>query len=68
MVPEKSAELFARGVKFGENRAIGGVHYESDVAAGRISAAVIANAMFHNQTFMEDFKKAKAELRAYLGY
>ena len=67
MVPEKRAALFARGWEFGENRVIGGVHYPTDVEAGRIDAAVLTYAMEQNPQFQKDFTDAKAELRAALG-
>src|SRR5258708_16315871 len=38
MVPEKRAEIFARGWEYGENRLVAGVHFPSDIESGRISA------------------------------
>jgi acid phosphatase (class A) len=67
MVPEKSAELFARGREYGENRIVAGVHYPTDVEAGRLSATAIAAALMQNDRFMKDFNEAKAELRQTLG-
>lgn len=66
MVPEKAAELHARAALYASHRMLGGVHYPSDVEAGKISAAVIASSLFQNQAFLEDFAKAKAEVRAVL--
>jgi len=68
MVPEKKEELFNRGLTFALNRVIGGVHYRTDIEAGRIAAALIAEDMFNNEEFKEDFESAKAELRKVLGY
>src|SRR3954466_14675233 len=67
MVPEKSAELFARGREYGENRIIAGVHYPTDIEAGRLSATAIAATLMQNERFMTDFNEAKAELRQALG-
>jgi len=67
MVPEKAGELFHRGEVFARQRVIGGVHYPSDVEAGRIAAAVIASALFQNEEFKADFEKAKKEVRTALG-
>jgi acid phosphatase (class A) len=67
MVPEKSAELFARGREYGENRVLAGVHYPTDVEAGRLSATAIAAALMQNERFMKDFNQAKVELRQALG-
>jgi acid phosphatase (class A) len=68
MIPEKSSELYARGWVFAENRVIGGVHYPSDIQAGRISAGIIADRLFANPDFLKDYAAAKAELRKQLGY
>lgn len=67
MVPEKRAELFARGWEFGQNRVIGGVHYPTDVETGRIDATVLVYAMMQNPNYESDFASAEAELRAALG-
>jgi acid phosphatase (class A) len=66
MVPSKNGELYRRGWDFALNRIIGGVHYRSDVEAGRICAAVIAEGMFRNPEFKHDFDASKAELRTVL--
>jgi acid phosphatase (class A) len=68
MIPEKADALFARGRQFGENRVIAGVHYPTDVEAGRITASVIANGLLSDAAFQHDFTAAKAELRQALGY
>jgi len=66
MVPSKNGELYRRGWNYALNRIIGGVHYRSDVEAGRICAAVIAEGMYRNPEFKHDFEAAKAELRTVL--
>ena len=66
MVPEKRAALFARGREFGENRVVDGVHYPSDVEAGRIDATLVANALMANPEFQREFAAAKAEVRTAL--
>lgn len=68
MVPEKRAELFARGWEFGESRAVGGVHYPSDVAAGQTQAMIVVALMMANPEYQKDLAAARAELRAALGY
>lgn len=67
MVPEKAAEIFARGDEFARQRLIGGVHYPSDVEAGKIAAAVIASALYANEEFKRDFALSRAEVRKVLG-
>jgi acid phosphatase (class A) len=68
MVPEKSTELFARGREYGENRVLAGVHFPSDVEAGRLSATAIMTALMQNESFRRDFAAARGELREVLGY
>jgi len=68
MVPEKRDALFARGWEYGRNRVVGGVHYPSDVEAGRIEATVLVSAMMQNPAFRTDFAASRAELRRVLGF
>lgn len=67
MVPEKRAELYARGWQFGESRIVGGVHYPTDVDAGRIDATALVAVMMRNPDFRADLAAAGAELRGSLG-
>jgi acid phosphatase (class A) len=67
MVPEKSAELFARGREFGDERVTLGVHFPSDIEAGRFAATAIATALMQNPAFIKEFAEAKSELRRALG-
>lgn len=68
MVPEKAPQLFARAAEFAHNRVVAGMHYPSDIEAGRISATVIAAVMMLNPVFRQDFAAVKAEVRHVLGY
>ena len=68
MVPEKKAEIFKRGWIYAQNRVIAGMHYRSDIEAGRISGTVIAAFLLKDKSFAKDFAAAKAELRTALGY
>jgi acid phosphatase (class A) len=67
MVPEKAAALFARGREAGYNRLVLGVHYPTDVEAGRLLATAVATSLFQNPAFLKDFAEAKGELRQALG-
>jgi acid phosphatase (class A) len=66
MVPEKSAELFARGDETGDNRIVVGVHFPSDLIAGRRTAVAIAVVLTANPAYQADLAAAKSELRAAL--
>jgi acid phosphatase (class A) len=67
MVPEKAVAIFERADAYADNRAVVGVHYPADILAGRISAAVIDNAFFHNPRFLTDYERARLEVRQALG-
>lgn len=68
ILPERRAEVFERGVRYGMNRVVGGVHYPADVEAGRMSAAIITAALFANPQFRADLEVVRAEVRAAMGY
>jgi acid phosphatase (class A) len=67
MVPEKRYELFMRAEEYSQNRIVLGVHYPTDIGAGRISGTLLANEFLKNERFMADFEAARAELRSVLG-
>jgi acid phosphatase (class A) len=63
MVPEKADTIFDRASSIAYSRVIAGVHYPSDLAAGRVAAAVIDNVLLHDVTFEADLAKSRAEVR-----
>ena len=63
MVPEKAAALYARGRELGDDRVILGVHFPSDIEAGRLAATGLAAALMLDLAFLKEFTAAKAELR-----
>lgn len=67
MVPEKRAQIFERAAQYARNRMVCGVHYRSDIEAGRIAATVIAAFEMQNPEFMKEFNGAKQEVRRVLG-
>jgi acid phosphatase (class A) len=67
MVPEKRAELFARGWQYGEQRIASGVAYPSDWEGGHIGATVMVALMLQKPEFKADFEATKAEVRKGLG-
>jgi acid phosphatase (class A) len=63
MVPEKATEIFARAAVYAHHRLIAGVHYPTDIDAGRLAGTVIANVLLHDPRFLADFAKARSEVR-----
>lgn len=62
LAPDKAGELLARGIEFGESRLICGFHYPSDIAAGRLAAAVVLVHLRQDRQFRKDFAAAADEL------
>ena len=64
LMPQMREQIYDRAYAFGENRVIGGVHYPSDVEAGRRLASMIAVLIQQNPDFQRDVAAARAELNA----
>lgn len=62
LVPERAAEALARGIDFGESRAVCGFHYESDLIAGRTAAAALYARLHADPEFVAAMQAAKREL------
>ncbi|MFD0936780.1 phosphatase PAP2 family protein, partial [Methylobacterium trifolii] len=62
LVPEKATPILARGRAYGDSRVICGVHWLSDVAAGRTNGSSAFAALLGDATFRADMEKARAEL------
>ena len=67
MVPEKRAAIFARADLYALHRVVMGVHFPSDVEAGRLSGTVIGAELLHDPEWQADYEAARSELRAALG-
>lgn len=59
--PERADTLMARGIMFGESRVIVGVHWQSDVDAGRLAASIAYAKLHTNDRFLAQMKKARKE-------
>ncbi len=66
MLPEKRDAILARGRQFGWSRVVGGVHWPSDVAAGRVAAVAMVDRLGRDAGFRRDLDAATAELRTAL--
>ena len=62
LVPNRSSELLARGVEFGESRVVCGFHYQSDVDAGRLAAAGLMARLRGEQTYRDAVEAVRKDL------
>lgn len=62
LAPDRADKILARGLDYGDSRVICGVHYVSDVDAGRLLGAALIARLKAEPDFQRDFKRAKAEL------
>jgi acid phosphatase (class A) len=63
MVPEKRAELLRRGGTFAQARATCGVHYPSDLIAGKQAGAWLSQRILEDPGYLKAAEVAKRELR-----
>jgi acid phosphatase (class A) len=66
MVPERRAAIWARAEDFARQRMVGGVHYRSDIDAGRIAGPAIASFFLASPRYCADAAVAAADLRSVL--
>ena len=60
--PDQRQELLERGREIGWDRVIAGVHYPSDVSAGRVLGHELRRQMLANEALQERMNTVKAEL------
>lgn len=60
--PDHADALLQNGREFGESRIICGVHFESDVEAGRLLGAAMVARLHTNPAFLADMAQAREEL------
>jgi acid phosphatase (class A) len=63
MLPEKRVALFERADVYAQHRVVMGVHYPSDVEAGRVAGTLIAAQLMEDPAWRADFNAARDELR-----
>jgi len=64
LVPDRAAQLVARGRVFGDSRRVCNVHWLSDVEEGRPVADAVVARLHADAAFRADLEAARAELRA----
>ena len=64
IAPERTDALIARGLAFGQSRVICGVHWQSDVEAGRTMGAAAVARLHANEVFRAQLAAAKGEVQS----
>ncbi|WP_082560649.1 acid phosphatase [Caulobacter sp. Root487D2Y] len=64
VAPEHASAVLARGREFGDSRIICGVHYQSDIEAGRYLGSAMVSRLHQDRAFTADLEKARAEVAA----
>jgi acid phosphatase (class A) len=64
VAPDRATDVLARARSYGESRVVCGVHYESDVQAGRAAASGLFAAEQASSDFQSDVRAAGTELAA----
>lgn len=59
--PERQNEIFKYGYEFGQSRVICGVHFQSDVDAGRLMGSAMVARLHADKHFRKNLRKAKKE-------
>jgi acid phosphatase (class A) len=66
MVPERRSELLRRGDEYARQRMVCGVHFPSDIEAGRKGAAWLSRRLLADPEYAAEARAAAHELRAAL--
>ena len=61
--PSNKEEIIKKGYEYGQSRVICGVHWQSDVIAGRLMGAALVSTLHVNKEFHETLEKAKKEVK-----
>lgn len=63
MLPEKKTDIYRRIADYARSRMIAGVHFHSDVEAGKMIGAAVVASLFADPEFREAFDAAKSCVR-----
>ena len=64
LAPDRDDAILARGFAYGQSRVVCGVHWQSDVNAGRVVGAGVVARLHDDPAFRADFEAARKELDA----
>ena len=65
--PDNADTIMARGYMYGESRVIAGAHWQSDVDASRLCAAIGVSRLHTSQAFLNQLEKARNEFKRLTG-
>ena len=65
--PDNADTIMARGYMYGESRVIAGAHWQSDVDASRLCAAIGVSRLHTSQAFLNQLEKARNEYKRLTG-
>jgi acid phosphatase (class A) len=63
LVPDRAAQLVARGRAFGDSRRVCNVHWLSDVEEGRVVSTAVFARLHAEPAFRADLDAVRAELK-----
>lgn len=61
VMPARASKILARGIRYGHNRVVCGVHHPIDVQQGRLLAIAIFAKLKENKAFLEDVRCARQQ-------
>jgi acid phosphatase (class A) len=64
IVPDRGDAILARGLSFGQSRVVCGVHWKSDVEAGRLVGAATVSRLHADPVFTAQLAAARREIEA----
>jgi acid phosphatase (class A) len=64
VAPQQASKILARGRAFGDSRIICGVHFQSDIEAGRYLGSAMVSRLHGDPAFEADLATARAEIAA----
>ena len=64
LAPDRATEILTRARVYAESRVVCGVHYPSDIEAGRANGSILFAALQSSPDFRADMDKARAEMDA----
>jgi acid phosphatase (class A) len=62
LIPQRADAILSRGYEFGQSRVVCGVHWQTDVDAGRLIASAVVAKLHSNPEFLANLRDASSEI------